>query len=209
MEDNLTDALVMAGAVLIFVLALTMSMSSFTKMRSQIDYIIEYDSQLDLVTDEHGNLLNYIKGNSDIREVGIETVVSSMYRIKKENYTIYIAGLNHAGITSTNKPDNVTLTTIEEIELNGDGETYSDQFYDMEKIVDRDDDIIEITINKANYDIDKVLGKGVTNKNKRLYEKLKDKKFKEYIGVYQEKTDDSVDESNKTTNRVITYVIQP
>ena len=52
------------------------------------------------------------------------------------------------------------------------------------------------------------IGKRCEDGEEGLYEKLKDKKFKEYLGVYQEKTDESVDRINKTTYRVITYVIQ-
>lgn len=54
----------------------------------------------------------------------------------------------------------------------------------------------EITINGENSNIQKF--------EKGLYENLKDKKFKEYLGIYQENT--SANEANRTTYRVITYV---
>ena len=102
MEDNLTDALLMAGAVLIFVIALTTSMSSFTKMRSQIDAIIQEDSKLEYaIADSSGGYLNYKSSNDNnpIRTVGIETLISSMYRVSKENYIVYINTKKDLGIT--------------------------------------------------------------------------------------------------------------
>ena len=184
MADNISDALIMAGAILIFVIALTVCMSSFTTMRSQIDSIIEYDYKLDLVTDENGNYINYHTSNSDARTVGIETVVSSMYRVAKENYVVYIAGLDSI-------PSGITKTNLNE-----------PQKYNNEEIINTTDEVIKISISGANYNVDKILNEY------GLYEKLKNEKFKEYLGVYQLATDESVDEVNKTTYRVITYVIQ-
>lgn len=176
MEDNLTDALLMAGAVLIFVIALTTSMSSFTKMRSQIDAIIQEDSKLEYaIEDSSGTYLNYKSSNENqaIRTVGVETVVSSMYRVSKENYIVYINTKSNLGITEKNISNdyfNGVLTNRY---------TYA------------------ITINEDNSNVQQLLKNG-------LYDKLKGKKFKEYLGIYQENTD--ADESNRTTYRVITYV---
>lgn len=58
---------------------------------------------------------------------------------------------------------------------------------------------IKISIDGDNWDIEKILN------DDGLYNKMKDKKFKEYLGVYQIETDGGVDEINKTTYRVITY----
>lgn len=175
MVDNLTDAIMMAGAVLIFIIALTTSMSTFTTMRSQIDNIIEYDYKLDLVTDSEGNYINYHTSNSDIRTVGVETIVSSMYRVKQENFVIYII----LDLSGDHIDDRITQEeiTINKVKTNA----------------------IKISIDGDNWDIEKILNEY------GLYNKMKDKKFKEYLGVYQIETDGGVDEINKTTYRVITY----
>lgn len=188
MVDNLTDALYMAGAILIFVIALTVSMSSFTEMRTQIDEIIEADSKLELVTDENDKYINYISGKdeSDARIVGPETVISSMYRVVKENYIVYIK--------MDDIPSEISTTTLSEIGL-------QEQKYKEDIIIGKNEDIIEITINGKNSNIDVLLNE------KGLYEVLtknKGKKFKEYLGVYQEASE--ADEVNRTTYRVITYV---
>ena len=185
MEENLYDALIMAGAVLIFVIALTVSMSSFTEMRTQIDEIVEFDSRVDMVQDDTGKYLNYISTSSeDIRVVGIETIVSSMYRLEKENYVIYIKTKDH-------KYGTATPTKLSREDLPA-------QKYGEETIINDNEEILKITINGVNSNATTLLN------NKDLYDELKGRKFEEYLGVYQENTEAS--EANRTTYRVITYV---
>ena len=182
MEDNLYDALVMAGSVLIFVLALTISMSSFTNMRTQIDLIIDRDTRIEYAKDDTDQYVNYITADSDIREVGVEAIVTSLYRVIKENYNVYI------------NMDNIPT----EIKTKSD---WTNCFSDK---IDTSKGTIEVTLSgntsDNNSNIEDLLFK------KGLYKALEGKKFKEYLGVYQIKTNDKVDSSNKPTYRVITYV---
>lgn len=69
------------------------------------------------------------------------------------------------------------------------------------EIINSTEKVIKISINGENYNIENLLKNG-------LYDIMKDKKFKEYLGVYQLATDESVADVNKTTYRVITYVVQ-
>lgn len=183
MEDNLTDALLMAGAVLIFVIALTTSMSSFTKMRSQIDAIIQEDSKLEYAIEDSSGKSTYLNYKSSeeseaIRTVGIETIISSIYRVTTENYIVYI---------NTKNP----LDGLEEAKIDGND-------YFKGKL--GNNNTYAITINQDNSDLKKLF------EEKKLYEKLikTSGKFKEYLGIYQENNE--TDESNKPTYRVITYV---
>lgn len=185
MDENLSEALMMAGAILIFVIALTVSMSSFTEMRTQIDNIVEYDSRLDLVKDSNDKYLNYMTTGSDIRIVGVETIVSSIYRVAKENYIVYIK--------MNNIPSGIEKITLTE-----------PQKYNNQEIIGTTEEIIEITINGKNSDATTLL-KDTNDGGKGLYKALKDKKFEEYIGAYQEATGEGVNQANKTTYRVITY----
>ena len=190
MADNLSDALVMAGAVLIFIIALTVSMSSFSTMRSQIDDIVESDSKLDLLMDD-GKYLNYLtsQDDGDVRIVGIETIISSLYRVEKENYRVYIK-------SSAIPRDLATVYT------NANPQTYKKDDGSSELLINTGDKVLEITINNKNSNITNLFSKD----GKNLYDKLKGKKFKEYLGVYQERTADEVSAENKTTYRVITYI---
>ena len=189
--ENVSDALYIAGAVLMLVIALTVAMSSFSTIRTQIDEIIQSDAQVDLATEEDGSYINYILSSdqSDIRTVGVETIISSMYRVLKENYNLYIKLKDPSGLT--------TINATREIVYSAPDGTNS-------TLINAGDRLIEISLAgsgiNSEEDIERLLG---TN---GLYEKLKGKKFKEYLGVYQEATDTSVSELNKATFRVITYI---
>ena len=87
--ENATDALIMAGSVLIFLIALSVCVSSFTTLRAGIDRIVDQTETVDMAQNSV-EYINYISRSNAIRVVGAETVVSSMYRAKKENYVIYI-----------------------------------------------------------------------------------------------------------------------
>ena len=189
--ENVSDALYIAGAVLMLVIALTVAMSSFSTIRTQIDEIIQSDAQVDLATEEDGSYINYILSSdqSDIRTVGVETIISSMYRVLKENYNLYIKLKDPSGLTTINATRKIVYSAPD-----GTNST----------LINASDKLIEISLSgsgiNSEEDIERLLG---TN---GLYEKLKGKKFKEYLGVYQEATDTSVSEINKATFRVITYI---
>lgn len=90
MEDAV-EALYMAAAVLLLLIALTVSISSFTKAKVQVEEINESETGIDLAQDESGQYINYMsKKNDENRIVGADTVISSIRRISRESYTIYI-----------------------------------------------------------------------------------------------------------------------
>ncbi|MCI9063640.1 MAG: hypothetical protein HFJ17_03455 [Clostridia bacterium] len=190
--ENITDALYMAGAILIFVIALTVSMSSFTTMRSQIDSIVEMDQKIDMATDGtessgKANYLNYINTSSTVRTVGIETLVSSMYRVAKENYVVYIK--------ASGLPDG-RLMELKNTAKDKANRVENQSFPNSSDSISADDRILYIDINGKNSNIDALL--------EETYNTLARKKFREYLGVYQENTE--ANEVNRTTYRVITYV---
>lgn len=85
--ESATQALYMAFAVIVFTLALSISMTMFSRARATSDAIL-YN------TDET-NFLNYQDfnqyagdGNNRNRIVGLETVIPTLYRYYKENYTV-------------------------------------------------------------------------------------------------------------------------
>lgn len=173
--ENVSDALIMAGSVLVFIIALSVCISSFTTLRANIDNIVSHTETVNMAEGEEG-YINYIKGKNAIRTVGSETVVSSVCRAMKENYIVYIIFKS-----SVNVPNSV-MSTI----YNTNGTT----------------PIVGIRIpNDKNYnlDINKILSDG-------LYKTIRDKRFDEYLGEYQEKTEEGVSEANKITYRIITYV---
>ena len=83
--ENAVDALIMAGQFLLFLVALSVCMSSFSNLRMQT---VEIFGQQDMSAAE----------NNSTRVVGAETVVSSMYRAIKENYVIYLKLKDYTGL---------------------------------------------------------------------------------------------------------------
>lgn len=183
--ENATDALIMAGSVLIFLIALSVCVSSFTTLRTEIDQIIEQTETVDMAQKNgNGEYVNYIKRSDDaIRVVGSETVVSSMYRAKKENYVIYIVLKN--SLWNSKEFEKIgMIVEIPVIKKSADN-----------IIINKSENVIKLI---GSYDFDDILNK------LKLYESIKDKKFEEYLGVYQDNTDAT--EENKITYRIITYV---
>lgn len=81
--ENAVDALKIAFAVMVLVLALTVSIVSFNKAKATSDVI--------LYTKDETNYYEYqgaIGKASENRIVGLETVIPTLYRYYKENYTV-------------------------------------------------------------------------------------------------------------------------
>ena len=181
--ENATDALIMAGSVLIFLIALSVCVSSFTTLRAGIDRIVDQTETVDMAQNSV-EYINYISRSNAIRVVGAETVVSSMYRAKKENYVIYIVLKNLNSVNNYN-------------ELLNSGKIFS---------ISKNNDKKAIKLTGSD-NFDYILGSEQKNRKPNtlsLYSSIKDKKFEEYLGVYQDNTDAT--EENKITYRIITYV---
>lgn len=79
--ENASDAIIIAGAILIFVIALTTAMTVFSQARVTADAVI-YAS-------DETNFYEYIEGsNTESRIVSWETVIPTLYKYYKENYTV-------------------------------------------------------------------------------------------------------------------------
>lgn len=81
--ENATHALIMAFTVFIFVIALTVSMVSLNSVKRVSDAI--------LYTKDETNYYTYtdVKGKaSQNRIVGLETIIPTLYKYHKENYTV-------------------------------------------------------------------------------------------------------------------------
>ena len=81
--ENATEALMMGFAVLIFVIALTVSITVFSQVREVSDIV--------LYTTDETNYYDYQGATgktSENRIVGLETIVPTLYKYYKENYTV-------------------------------------------------------------------------------------------------------------------------
>ena len=187
--ENVTDALIIAASVLLLIIALSVNIFSFTNIKTQVDGIISERDEIDMATDISGNYINYYEANDSnaVRTVGIETVMSSIMRVEKESYTVYIYDKNDSSLYLNEKIKKLVVKNSKEKKFGGT------EIKEM-------NDIIKISIDGGNY-------KNLTDDTmEALYNNLKGKTFDEYIGEYQDNSDKS--SANKQTYRVITFVVQ-
>lgn len=193
--ENASDALIMAGQMLIFIVALTVCISSFTTVRAEVNRIIGENEEIRMAKDGD-TYINYIesKKSSSTRVVGSDTVVASMYRAIKENYVIYIK------FKQDNNNPIYERKDIKIIEATVDSETKSSG----NSIIKAGDKLIKVTIGSdSNQEVDKIL------RSSGLFEQMRGKNFNEYLGEYQKASDSGVSSENKEVYRIITYVEVP
>lgn len=90
MEENIADALKIAGSVLLFVIGLSVAFLAFSQARESVDAIVNY-SDREYFTIENNSRFYYLADSSGLgtnRYVGIETVIPTIYRVYKENFKI-------------------------------------------------------------------------------------------------------------------------
>lgn len=204
--ENASKALIMAGAMLIFVLALTISISSFSVARQTTQTIVE---ETDREYDYTYVPINYENNGRTVinRTVGVETIVPTLYRAYKENYIIRFYDANGQPLNVYQKKVNGKFQETNEINL--ENEAIGNQ-------------------EKATLFIDSILNNNLQNNfnnsknlsNKGFYSIIENKKFKEELGVYyiediinnendkatnDDYTNSTVSDINKTKKRVITY----
>lgn len=193
--ENASDALVMAGQILIFIIALTVCISSFTTIRAEVNQIVGQKDTIRMAKDgdDYINFLQAKDGNA-IRTVKSDTLITAMYRAIKENYVIYLKLNNYDELDTKYVTFCKAETTSAVKDKNGN------------PIIKQDDQLIRVTIGSSesgnNQYVNAMLSKG------KLFEKIKNSSFAEYLGEYQSYSATDVSEENKDTYRIITYVEQ-
>jgi len=213
--ENAVEALKIAFAVMMFVLALSLSISSFSQANSTIDAII---SMRDRETE-----YTYVEPTANLsRTVGIETVVSSMYRAFEQNIEIYFKD-----------EDGNTIPLFYKTQIDVDGYLVKDstgaalEIYSIDKsnedvkydkmhldIILGGTSVIEDVVNETLASASDELRESYiemyskklqnTDYSNGLYEELKDEKFTELFGEYYQG-----EGASEIKKRVITYQIQP
>lgn len=203
--ENAAEALKMAAAVLIFVLALSISINSFSEVRQTSQTILNYRDREYETT--------YVEDNgSTERLVGAETIIPSIYKIYQENYKI-IFNIENIGYLYKKK--------ITEGENKGQDEEIN--YIDLQKEVLGNESQKQRFIQAILYGVNSFEGKsnveeefrnlGIefnTDNSNGIFEKINNNKYKESLGVYYQEEVDSdsaskISENNKTKKRVITY----
>jgi len=187
--ENAVDALKIAFAVMMFVMALTLSISSFSNASSAITSIT---SMRDRETE-----YTYVKPSENLtRVVGIETVVTSMYRSFGENIAVYFM----------EKDGTTPLVLYNDIDSNGEIREMSciDLSNEGLQTIEELDIILsgESALEDKPQNVKDRYQQKIIHK-KGLYEFLKGKKFEELLGEYYQG-----EGTTKIKKRIITYILQ-
>lgn len=195
--ENATEALHMGASVLIFVLALSISITAFGQARQTTQTVLEYrDREYDY------SYVGYKKGDTE-RTVRAETIVPSIYRAYKENYKIVFIDSSGNPLSLYQKKIQGELTDIYSIDLATD---VSGSDEDKERF-------IKCLLYGERYgtEIEDFKKSGIYLNNKNFYGTIKEKNFKESIGVYypdEIQGQSSTPDTNQEKKRVLTYTQQ-
>lgn len=195
--ENATDALKMAAAVLIFVLALSISINAFGEARRASQVILDYrDREYDYT---------YITSGTTQRQVGLETIIPSIYKAYKENYKIIfdMKDINDKNGLYSKKNENGNYDEINYIDLEKEVLGSDKQKEEFIKAIIYGKDSISDEYKKEFSDL------GINLKDVGIYARIKGNKVTEKLGVYYQEDmqtgGSNTPDANKTKKRVITY----
>lgn len=202
MEDNIADALKMAGSVLLFVIGLSIAFLSFSQARETIDIVLSY-SDRESLTIENDSRFYYLSSDNDTnRYVGKETIIPAIYRAYKENYKIVFEFSDDYYLFKNSDGQQISTIDLEKQSIGSD--LLSRQFLNGLIYGEFDGNENDYK-NKFKIDLNEVT----------LYKYLTDKegsyKIKESLGTYymEDLNETSlISEVNKTEKRVITYTFE-
>lgn len=231
--ENTVDSLKIAFGVLIFTVALSISISTFSNARRAIDGITTIKDK----TQEYVYLEPSTTSN---RDVGIETIIPALYKAYSENYRVEFWVKDSAG--TEKKLILYSRRNVEAREKNWEEVNYIDlideNFGSESLAIDHLNALLTNGHTKFYINASKAYGVKDISAYKRynstntillydeeigsksgdiaigsegLYEFLKDKKFEERLGEYyqEDKSEGKVSDTleiNKTKKRIITYV---
>ena len=201
--ENAADALKIAGAVLLFVLALSIIIFFFGKVRRASDIILDYrDRETVYIDGEY-----YYKTSGTERSVDFETIIPSIFRAYLENYKIVFQGLTSPIYQIKDNNGNYIKKYCLDLETK--------QNTPYRNVVLANDDqkaefirgilYRDFITNQSDFNRKYNIELGSTS----LYNQLKNaKKITEYLGVYYQNDSENVPDVMKTEKRIITYRVE-
>lgn len=231
--ENAVDSLKIAFGVLIFTVALSISISTFSNARRAIDSITTTRDK----TQEYVYLQPSTTSN---RDVGIETIIPALYKAYSENYRVefwvkdsagtekklilysrrnvearenYWEEVNYIDLIDENfGSESLAIDHLNALLTNGHTKFYinASKAYGVKDISAYKRYNSTNTILLYDEEIGSKSG-DIAIGSEGLYEFLKDKKFEERLGEYyqEDKSEGKVSDTleiNKTKKRIITYV---
>ena len=209
--ENVADAVKMAGSILLFVIALSVAVFSFSQARETISTVLKL-SDRETLTIQGDERYYYLTGDTN-RYVGLETILPSIYRAYKENFKIVFDFPDTDYYIYEDKAGNkVTKIDLSMQAIGSDlqsrqflnGIVYRDFEYETGKLQNDFETKFQIKVNS-------------TSLYSYIISKLENYDIKEHLGTYytndlknendssEEGTASNVHDINKTEKRVITY----
>ena len=192
--ENVTEALQMAFGVLVFVVALSISINAFGEARQTSQIILDArDREYDYSWVENNH-------NSTERIVLAETIIPSIYKAYKENYKIVFKDRSGKGMELYQKDGKSVYSIDLEKDVIGNDEQ-KEKFIQAWLWADNSEEYIKEL---------KISGIFLENRENFYRQIINTYKngFKEYLGVYYQEElegETNTPNTNKTKKRVITY----
>lgn len=231
--ENAVDSLKIAFGVLIFTVALSISISTFSNARRAIDGITT-------IKDKAQEYVYLEPSTTSNRDVGIETIIPALYKAYSENYRVefwvkdsagtekklilysrrnvearenYWEEVNYIDLIDENfGSESLAIDHLNALLTNGHTKFYinASKAYGVKDISAYKRYNSTNTILLYDEEIGSKSG-DIAIGSEGLYEFLKDKKFEERLGEYyqEDKSEGKVSDTleiNKTKKRIITYV---
>lgn len=195
--ENAVEALKIAFAMLMFVMALSLGISTISKANAAVEAITNLN--------DRETEYSYITPSDGLtRIVGVETIVPIMYKSYIENFEIHFYDKNGnplpiyyaTDVNGKRKIDEngneIIISSIDGTEIYGTAEEAQSH---LDQILGNPNNVSEKYINQVYY-------------SRGLYEYLSGKQFKEELGEYYQNDTEETPEANKVKKRVITYTEQ-
>ena len=203
--ENAVDALKIAAAVLIFVLALSVSITAFSEARIASTTLLDYNDREFFLGES-----DYYNSTTKKRTVGIETIIPAIYKAySDESYKIVFL--------KKGEPDEkIELYELKNNEGEYDAINTMGLVYDISNKIglsDHKDDFIKRILYGPDSIVDENLKSLTENgrvkfKNEKFFERFAAHNYEESSGVYyqgEEKGKTNSPDANKQKIRVITY----
>lgn len=209
--ENAADALKMAAAMLIFIMALTIAIVFFGKVRSTSDYILNMKDRETQYVD--GN--SYYNYSTDTeRIVGMESIIPTIYRAYLENYIVVFKFSNPSEeplyyLLFSNNSNVYKKVAKYSLDLETNNK-FKPEYRNA--VLGNDDQKREFLMGVLYHKF--LNGKSAEDFQKKFYvelpstslfERIKNKKFKESLGLYYQDDNKDTPEVMKTEKRIITY----
>lgn len=204
--ENASEALKMAGAVIIFVLAISIIILAFGQVRESVDTIIDYR---DRETEYMDGSYYYIGTEKLSRNVNLETIIPSIFRAYLENYKIVFDGLESPIYKIKNKNGVEIKKYTLDLETNTDKEYNNVTLANNEAKVEFLRGILYHDFGNGSKAEFQVKFNVNLDGCEKIYSQLSEDgiTITEHLGIYYQNDNPNVPDVNKTEKRIITYKI--